>query len=511
MEMAAALIGGIGLFLLGMQMMTGALKELAGEFIKDWMNRIAGRTGRAIFSGALITAIIQSSTAVTLLTIGFVSAGLLPFRQSIGVIMGANIGSTSTGWLVSLIGFKVDLMAWALPIVGIGALAQMALPKRKTAYGKAFAGFGMLFLGVGVLQTGMADLQAAVSLEGLTNIFLLIAVGAIMTVIMQSSSVAVATTLAALFSGVIGFEQAAYLVIGQNIGTTLTAALAAIGAGTAAKRAGLTHVLFNLGTAFLAVLLAPILMWATRSLSMALFGTFDAAVGIAIFHTLFNVLGVLAFAAVLPWFVRLLEWLLPDKGDPLLHHLDASVAGIPEGALEAAHRTIQLILAKLFGLAHNVLAGGDAPEDEIALLRNATMQVRTFLAKIETMSPDVFSRHVQILHALDHIDRLLQVLSEPAAKGANWLHPGLAERWMPLMKNAEQRVFDDEAMPALVSELSDASAAMASHRKIRRDEYFVRAVKSSDELDLVLKKVDALLWYDGVLYHFWRAVARLED
>ncbi|MDN3450094.1 Na/Pi symporter [Planococcus sp. APC 3906] len=511
MEMAAALIGGIGLFVLGMGMMTGALKELVGEFIKTWMNRIAGGTGRAIFSGALITAIIQSSTAVTLLTIGFVSAGLLPFRQSIGVIMGANIGSTSTGWLVSLIGFKVDLLSWALPIVGIGVLAQTVLKKRQAAHGTAIAGFGLLFLGVGVLQTGMADLQAAVSFEGMTNIFLLIVVGTLMTVIMQSSSVAVATTLTALFSGVIGFEQAVYLVIGQNIGTTLTAVLAAIGAGTAAKRAGLTHVLFNLGTAVLAVLLSPLLIWVTRALSTALFGTFDAAVGIAIFHTLFNVLGVLFFAAVLPWFVRLLEWLVPEKGDPLLYHLEAQVAEIPEVALEAAQRTIQLILSKLFGLARAMLAGTDADASQIAHLHNAAMQVRTFLAKIETMSPDVFNRHVQILHALDHIDRLLQVLSEPGAKGADQLHPGLAERWLPLMENAQQHILDEGAMPELIAELGEASAAMAEHRKVRRDEYFVRAAKSGKELDLVLKKVEALLWYDGVLYHFWRAAARLGE
>lgn len=511
MEMAAALIGGIGLFVLGMGMMTGALKELAGEFIKDWMNRIAGGTGRAIFSGTLITAIIQSSTAVTLLTIGFVSAGLLPFRQSIGVIMGANIGSTSTGWLVSLIGFKVDLLAWALPIVGFGVLAQVALKKRLSAYGTAVAGFGLLFLGVGVLQTGMADLQEAVSFEGLANPFLLIAIGTVMTIIMQSSSVAVATTLTALFSGVIGFEQAVYLVIGQNIGTTLTAVLAAIGAGTAAKRAGLTHVLFNLGTAILAVLLAPLLIGATRIVSTALFGTFDAAVGIAIFHTLFNVLGVLAFTAVLPWFVRLLEWLVPDKGDPLLHHLDARSVGIPEVALEAAHRTIQLILSDLFGLARAMLAGGEADEARIARLHDAAMQVRTFLAKIETMSPEVFNRHVQILHTLDHIDRLLLVLSEPAAKAADQLHPGLAERWLPLLQTAEERVLDDKQLPGLIEELGDASAAMADHRKVRRDEYFMRAAKSGAELDLVLKKVEALLWYDGVLYHFWRAVARLGE
>lgn len=509
MEMTAALIGGIGLFVLGMQMLTAALRELAGEFIKVWMTRIAGGTGRAIFSGALITSIIQSSTAVTLLTIGFVSAGLLPFRQSVGVIMGANIGSTSTGWLVSLIGFKVELLDWSLPIIGLGVLAKTALPQRLSAYGEALAGFGLLFLGVGVLQTGMVDLQALVSFGGMTNILLLIAVGAFMTVIMQSSSVAVATTLTALFSGVIVFEQAVYLVIGQNIGTTLTAVLAAIGAGIAAKRAALTHVLFNLGTAVLAVVLAPILIFATHSISTAFFGQFDPAVGLAIFHTLFNVLGVIAFTALMPFFIRLLEWLLPIKGDPLLHHLDSSVAIIPEVALEAAHRTITLILSMLFGLARTVLAGGDADPAQLARLRNAAMQVRTFLANIKSMSPEVFNRHVQILHALDHIDRLLQVLSEPAAKHPDSLHPRLAERWLPLMETAEQRVLDDAAMPALVSELAVASAAMANHRKIYRDEYFVRAAKSSDELDIVLKKVDALLWYDSVLYHFWRAVARL--
>ncbi|MGB6779049.1 MAG: Na/Pi symporter, partial [Planococcus citreus] len=190
MGMLLVILGGIGLFLLGMQMMTGSLKELTGEFIKGWMNRFAGGTGRAIFSGALITAIIQSSTAITLLTIGFVSAGLLSFAQSVGVIMGANIGSTSTGWLVSLIGFKVDLQAWALPIVGFGVLLKTFLPERNMAYGSVLAGFGLLFLGIGVLQEGMGELQQAVSFAGLTNIFLLVLIGTVMTIIMQSSSAA---------------------------------------------------------------------------------------------------------------------------------------------------------------------------------------------------------------------------------------------------------------------------------------------------------------------------------
>lgn len=510
MSMMLAILGGIGLFLLGMQMMTGALKELAGDFIKVWMNRFAGGTGRAIFSGAFITAIIQSSTAVMLLTIGFVSAGLLSFAQSVGVIMGANIGSTSTGWLVSLIGFKVDLQSWALPIVGFGVLLKTFLPERINAYGSVLAGFGLLFLGIGVLQEGMADLQNAVSFAGLTNIFLLVLLGAIMTVIMQSSSAAVATTLTALFSGVIEFEQAAYLVIGQNVGTTLTAILAAIGAGTAAKRAGMTHVLFNAGTAVIALMLAPQLLQATSAISHLLFEEFDAAFGIAIFHTLFNVLGVLVFALLIRPFIRLIEKLVPEKGNPFVRHLNPQGARLPEVALEAVHQSIQAILIELVESMRMVLRDGTVDRRKVDILHEAAMEIRTFLDQIQTMPQEAFQRHVQILYTLDHVDRLLQKLEEPIGREAYMVHPGIAGRWMPLFDRAQTQLGEDERLPELAQEFGKASEEMAQERKARRNEYYVRAAKNEAELATVLKKVDALLWLDRLIYHAWRAIARLE-
>ncbi|MGM0899020.1 MAG: Na/Pi cotransporter family protein [Bacillota bacterium] len=510
MGMFLAILGGIGLFLLGMQMMTGSLKELTGEFIKGWMNRFAGGTGRAIFSGAVITAVIQSSTAVTLLTIGFVSAGLLSFAQSVGVIMGANIGSTSTGWLVSLLGFKVDLQGWALPIIGFGVLLKTFLPQRIAAYGSVLAGFGLLFLGIGVLQEGMAELQHAASFAGLTNIFLLVFIGAIMTIIMQSSSAAVATTLTALFSGVIEFEQAAYLVIGQNIGTTLTAILAAIGAGTAAKRAGMTHVLFNIGTALLAMLLTPQLLQVTSLISHLLFEEFDAAFGIAIFHTLFNVLGVLVFALLMRPFIKLIEKLVPEKGNPFVRHLNPQVAKLPQVALEAVHQTIQLILSELMELMQVVLRDGTVDRRKVDTLHDAAMELRTFLDRIQSMPQEAFQRHVQILHTLDHVDRLLQVIEEPIGREAHLVHPNTSGKWMPLLDKAKVEITEDKQLPELVHEFNAASEEMAVERKARRNEYYVRAAKNEAELATVLKKVDALLWFDRLIYHAWRAIARLE-
>ena len=246
-------IGGIGLFLLGMMMLTNGLKELAGDALKKWLNRFTGGTLSSVMSGTVMTILMQSSTATTLLTIGFVSAGLLTFAQSIGVIIGANIGSTSTGWIISLIGFKISLSAMSLPLIGVGVFTQFIAPRDFKTYGGIVTGFGLLFFGIDVLQKGMETAQDSISFDSVTAAtiggkVLLIIIGLIMTVIMQASSASMAATLTALFAGAIDFEQAVYLVIGQNIGTTATALVVAIGASVAAKRTAMTHVLFNVIT-----------------------------------------------------------------------------------------------------------------------------------------------------------------------------------------------------------------------------------------------------------------------
>ncbi|MEQ9617203.1 MAG: Na/Pi symporter, partial [Phycisphaerales bacterium] len=243
-------MGGLGLFLLGMMLLTDGLKQLAGQAMKKLLARFVRGPFSGLTTGALFTALIQSSSATTLTTIGFVSAGLITFQQAVGVVFGANIGTTSTGWIVSLLGLKISLGAVSPPLILLGVLLRLFSRDRFAALGGALAGFALIFFGIGVMQTGMEDLAARIDPasipgDGLTGRFLLVLIGVVMTVVMQSSSAAVAATLIAVDSGAIGFEQAAALVVGQNIGTTVTAAIASIGASTPAKRTALAHIAFN--------------------------------------------------------------------------------------------------------------------------------------------------------------------------------------------------------------------------------------------------------------------------
>ncbi|HNP52760.1 MAG TPA: Na/Pi symporter, partial [Nitrosomonas nitrosa] len=220
------LFGGIGLFLMGMVLLTDGLKAVAGDALRGALVRFTGTPYKAFVSGALVTLMVQSSTATTVTLIGFVSAGLLTFPQAVGVVLGASLGTTGTGWMVSMLGLKVSLGFYALPLVGIGALLRLLTHGRWRSSGLALAGFGLIFVGIDHLQNGMQVLAGAFDLTALPStgvIGHLIAtvIGVFMTVVMQSSSAAVATTLTALHANVINFEQAASLVIGAAIGTTI--------------------------------------------------------------------------------------------------------------------------------------------------------------------------------------------------------------------------------------------------------------------------------------------------
>ena len=249
--MVGTLLGGIGLFLLGMLMLTDGLQALAGDRLRSALRRYTRTRPSAILTGAAVTAVVQSSSATTLAVIGFVGAGLLSFRQALGVVFGANLGTTTTAWLVAGVGLKVSVSAFALPLVGVGSLGKLFGSGRIVPVGTAVAGFGLVFVGIDVLQSGMQGLTSRFDPARFTDLgvlgyALLVAVGALMTVVMQSSSAAVTTTLAAIAAGSINLEHAAALVIGQNVGTTVTASVAAIGGSAAARRTAVAHVAFNL-------------------------------------------------------------------------------------------------------------------------------------------------------------------------------------------------------------------------------------------------------------------------
>jgi phosphate:Na+ symporter len=251
------------------------------------LSKAAATPLRGAFWGAVVTLLVQSSSATTMTTIGLVSAGLLTFAQGLGLVLGANVGTTGTGWLIALIGVRVSLTAAALPMIFVGALIKLLGRGRVSAAGAALAGFALVLFGLTTLQQGMGGLAERLHPAGLPAVlgapgvgwwsgslavFMLIGVGLVMTAVMQSSTAAIAATLFAHYPGAVGLDQACALIIGQNIGTATSSAMAAIGASSTAKRLVLAYILFKLIAAVIALVVFPVvtpLLIRASSTSMA--------------------------------------------------------------------------------------------------------------------------------------------------------------------------------------------------------------------------------------------------
>ncbi len=355
----AGVLGGTGLFLLGMRLMTEGLRVAAGPALRRILARWTGTRLRGVLSGVLITSLVQSSSAVTVAAIGFVNAGLLTLAQAVAVIYGANVGTTTTAWLVAAVGFHVDVKAFALPAVGVGmALRLVGGGRRIAPLGEAVAGFGIFFLGIDVLRTAFAGLGAdslvAVAGTGPLTLLLQVGLGAALTLLMQSSSAALALILTAAGGGVVAIEGAAAMVIGANIGTTSTAAIAVIGATANARRVAAAHMAFNGFTGVVALLLLPGLLLALTVFRRALDLDAEPAAVLAGFHTLFNVLGVLLLWPFTDGGVRWLErrFRTSEEDEATPRYLDRNVAATPVLALHA----LALELARTGALARRMAA-----------------------------------------------------------------------------------------------------------------------------------------------------------
>jgi phosphate:Na+ symporter len=342
LHMLGSFAGGIGLFLLGMKLMTDGLKVAAGQALRHILADWTRTPLRGFFSGILITSLVQSSSAVTVAVIGFVNAGLLTLLQTVYVIYGTNIGTTMTSWLVALVGFKVDVLTLALPLIGLGmAVRVISGLTRRGALGEAIAGFGLFFLGIGILKETFLGIGSELALqdypvEGI-GLLLFTALGFMLTFLMQSSSAAMAVTLTAAAGGLIPIGAAAATVIGANVGTTSTAALAVIGATANAQRVAAAHVMFNLLTGLVALLLLSPLLALIESVRFALGLDESIATSLALFHSLFNILGVLMLWLLTPRMVRWLEQRLRGAGEDLGRpvYLDKNVVGTPALAFNA--------------------------------------------------------------------------------------------------------------------------------------------------------------------------------
>lgn len=317
--------GSLGLFLYGMKVMSEGLQKVSGQKLRSLVTSLTLTRFRGIVSGTLITTLVQSSSASTVMMVSFVNAGLLNLRQAIGMIMGANLGTTTTFWLIALIGFRFNLGHVALPAVGVGVMLIFFRNPKAREIGETLIGFGILFLGLNLLKDSVPDVQQhlevfefleSISGYGFGSVLLFFAFGVVLTIMVQSSSVAGAITLTLVAKGWIGYELAAAIILGENVGTTITANLAALAANTEAKRAARAHFLFNiLGLLWMLPLFGVFLGWVdSLAGSSGVPGSGGTiALKLAVFHTGFNLVNTLLLVGFVPQIAVLATRMVPDK------------------------------------------------------------------------------------------------------------------------------------------------------------------------------------------------------
>ena len=411
------LAGGVGLFLLAVNMITDGLKQAAGHTLREILGNWTRTPFRGIISGVSITAIVQSSSAVTVATIGFVNAGLINMYQALGVVYGANIGTTMTGWLVAIVGFNIKVDTFALPLIGIGMLLRLTGgDSRRAPLGLALAGFGLFFIGIDVLKeafegmTEVIDLQQ-LTVDGIAGVLIYVGIGFLMTVLTQSSSAAIAITLTAASGGMLGLHAAAAIVIGANVGTTSTAALAVIGATPNAKRVAAAHIIFNVATGLVAMLMLPLLFWVVN-ITGKLLGLEDIpAVTLALFHTSFNILGVLLMWPLSNRLARFLDqrFVTQEEIEARPRYLDKTVVVSPMLAINALVLELSRMAAVVRRMSMAALSAESGPGRRIAndhlvaiKLANAVAEFISRLGR-ETLSGEVAEQMATLLRAEQHL------------------------------------------------------------------------------------------------------------
>ncbi|MDR2969351.1 MAG: Na/Pi cotransporter family protein, partial [Tannerellaceae bacterium] len=404
------LVGALGMFLYGMKVMSEGLQKLAGDKLRSILSIMTTNRFTGVLTGVLITAIIQSSSATTVMVVSFVNAGLLSLAQSISVIMGANVGTTVTAWIISLFGFKVDISVFALPLIGLCLPLIFSGKSKRKSLGEFLMGFAFLFMGLAYLKESMPDLQGNLEtlsiMQGYTqmgylSIFLFLALGTILTIILQSSSATVAITLVMCTKGWIPFDMAAAMILGENIGTTVTANIAALSGNVSAKRAAVAHLMFNIfGVCWVLALFYPFtnaVSWIVTNYGpgdpqeiMKFIHTLDhetvAAItsggalsdprlidlqkqlmnlqvsvsyGLSLFHTMFNILNVCIMVWFANFYVKVCSVLIKSKKESReeefqLKYISSGMLSTSELSLMQAHKEIAVYGERTFRMLEMV-------------------------------------------------------------------------------------------------------------------------------------------------------------
>lgn len=370
-----SLLGSLGLFLYGMKIMSEGLEKFAGDRLRSILAAMTKNRIMGVLTGVLITALIQSSSATTVMVVSFVNAGLMTLAQSIGVIMGANIGTTVTAWIISIVGFKVNIAAFAIPLLAIGMPLIFNKKSSRKSMGEFIFGFSFLFMGLSFLQEAATALNIGelvanmlanlpFSYDSYGTFILFVIVGAIVTMIVQASAATMAITLMLFGMNIkgFGFEQAAALAMGQNIGTTITAFMASLTANTQARRAALAHMFFNVFGVVVVLLFFP---WACDAISWFVtnfMGTNNDLFKLSTFHTAFNILNTLLLIGFVHQIENLVCWALPMKEEQeeeyRLKFISAGLLSTAELSILQAKKEINSFAERchrMFGLVGDLL------------------------------------------------------------------------------------------------------------------------------------------------------------
>ena len=447
------LIGSLGLFLYGMKLMSEALQKVAGDKMRQILTMITNNRFKGVLTGLMITSTIQSSSATTVMVVSFVNAGLLSLIAAIGVIMGANIGTTVTAWLISIFGFKVSLSFLSLPLIGLSFPMFFSKRSKRRSWGEFVIGFAILFIGLQFLKEAVPNVNNNKELlnfissytdMGYGSILIFVLIGTLFTMIIQSSSATMALTLVMCYNGLISFEHAAAMVLGENIGTTITANLAALVANVSAKRAARAHFLFNIfGVIWMLLVFRYFLQgidyFIRQNHEVSLLNTnlslqdFDKIktvypIGLSIFHSSFNIINTLILVGFTPILAKIATRLVPSREEEeeeyRLKYISAGLFSTSELSVIQAQKEISTFgnrIEKMFHFLPNLLVEKNEKKYDKLLTRisryeqitdNMELEIASYLTRIAEgeISHDSSKKIRAMLKMIDDMESIADVI-----------------------------------------------------------------------------------------------------
>lgn len=495
------LIGALGFFIYGMKVMSEGIQKVAGSKMRSILSSMTSNRFMGVFTGFAITSIIQSSSATTVLVVSFVNAGLLSLVESIGVIMGANIGTTITAWLISIVGFKVNISNYALPIVAIGFPLMFFNREKIKFWGEFIIGFALLFMGLALLKDSVPDIKANPEIlsfvkdwsgMGFWSVLIFVGVGTLLTVIIQSSSAAMALTLVMANNGWIPFEVAAAMVLGENIGTTITANLAAIVANVHAKRAAFSHFLFNVfGVTWIVMVLSPVLSW----INAYMVSTGDASpytnaesipIALSIFHTSFNIANTILLIGFVNVIAKIVTRVIKSKGGEefKLEYISTGLMNTAELSIEEARKeTVRFaqLTTQMSGQFRELLTVSKPKEQkkllkQIRQFEDMTDQMQTEITKYlmdvsgsGTLSPEGTRKITSLLSIINDLERIGDLFYQMSRDVDRLTKNEMSFKAHQIESLQEMLNLIDEAFAIMIANLESKSQNISLETALRKE------------------------------------------